>query len=58
MLKKSVSGVFSHSVALLVFLPAATGAGVVAADFVVAVMHCLRGDRCFSAIEDECGLGA
>jgi hypothetical protein len=40
-------------VALLVFFPAAAGAGIVAADFVVASLNGLRGDRFFSAIEDE-----
>jgi hypothetical protein len=44
--------------ALLVFFPAAAWAGVVAADFVVAVMNRLRGDRFFSAIEDESWLGS
>ena len=47
-----------HSVALLVFFPAAAGAGVVAADFVVASLHSLRRDWFFSAIEDERGEGA
>jgi len=44
-----------HSVALLVFFPAAAGAGVVAADFVVVSLNRLRGDWFFSAIEDERG---
>jgi hypothetical protein len=44
-------------VALLVFFPAAAGAGVIAADFVVASMNGLRCDWFFSAIEDERWLG-
>ena len=47
-----------RSVALLEFFPAAAGAGVVAADFVVAVLNRLRGDWFFSSIEDEWGKGA
>ena len=47
-----------HPVALLVFFPAAAGAGVVAADFVVASLNRLRCEWLFSAIEDEWGLGA
>ena len=46
-----------HSVALLVFFPAAAGAGVVATDFVVASLNSLRCDWFFSAIEDEWGEG-
>ena len=42
-------------VALLVFFPAAARAGVVAADFVIAVLNSLRRDWFFSAIEDEWG---
>jgi len=42
-------------VALLVFFPAAAGAGVIAADFVVVSLNRLRGDWFFSAIEDERG---
>ncbi len=53
-----VSVVFSRSVALLVFFPAAAGAGVVAADFVFASLNSLRCGWFFSAIEDEWGLGA
>ena len=49
---------FSRPVALLVFFPAAAGAGVVAADFVVASLNRLSCDWFFSAIEDEWGLGA
>ena len=41
--------------ALFVFFPAAAGAGVVAADFVVVVLNGLRGDWFFPAIEDERG---
>jgi hypothetical protein len=44
-----------RSVALLVFFPAAAGAGVVAADLVVVSLNRLRGDWFFSAIEDERG---
>ena len=47
-----------RSVALLVFFPAAAGAGVVAADFVVASLNSLRRDWFFSAFEDERGEGA
>ena len=47
-----------YSVALLVFFPAAAGAGVVTADFVVVSVDSLRCDWFFSAIEGECGLGA
>ena len=47
-----------HSVALLVLFPAAAGAGIVAADLVVAVLNRLRGDRFFSAVENERRLGA
>jgi hypothetical protein len=50
---ESVSVVLSRSVALLIFFPAATGAGVIAADFVVASLNSLRCDWFFSAIEDE-----
>jgi hypothetical protein len=52
---ESVSIVFLRPMALLVFFPAAAGAGVVAADFVVAVLNSLRRDWFFSAIEDERG---
>jgi hypothetical protein len=55
---ESVSVVFSRSMTLLVFFPAAAGAGVVAADFVVAVLNRLRSDWFFSAIEDERRKGA
>ena len=44
---------FLRSVALLVFFSTAAGAGVVAADLVVAVLNSLRRDWFFSAIEDE-----
>jgi len=45
--------------ALLVFLPAAAGAGIVAAYFLVASMNCRLGcDWFFSAIQDERRLGA
>ena len=54
---ESVSVVFSRSVALLVFFPAAAGAGVVAADFVVTSLNRLRSDWFFSTIEDEWGEG-
>ena len=40
-------------VTLLVFFPAAAGAGVIAANFVVASLNSLRRDWYFSAIEDE-----
>ena len=43
--------------ALLIFFPAAAGAGVVAADFIVAVLNSLRRDWFFSAIEDKWGKG-
>ena len=46
---------FLRSVALFVFFPAAARAGVVAADFVIAVLNSLRRDWFFSAIEDEWG---
>jgi hypothetical protein len=53
-----VSRASLRSVALLVFFPAAAGAGVVAADFVVASLNRLRSDWFFSSIEDEWGKGA
>ena len=56
--RRGRSGPTLHSVALLVFFPAAAGAGVVAADFVVASLNSLRRDWFFSAIEDERGEGA
>jgi len=49
---------FLRSVALLVFFPAAAGAGVIPADLVVASMNSLWCDWLFSAIEDERWLGA
>ena len=46
-----------RSVALLVFFPASAGAGVVAADFIVAVLNSLSSDWFFSTIEDKWGKG-
>ena len=43
--------------ALLIFFPAAAGAGVVAADFIVAVLNSLSSDWFFSTIEDKWGKG-
>ena len=54
---ESLSVVRLRSVALLVFFPAAAGAGVVAAHFLVASLNSLSCDWFFSAIEDERWLG-
>ena len=54
---ENLSVVFSRSVALLVFFPAAAGAGVVAAHFLIASLNSLSCDWFFSAIEDERGKG-